>query len=62
MLVALAVAFFFYCCILRIRNGGHGGHDRERRIFRCRRVDDTTINHPPLFFLAYLLCTRAARI
>jgi hypothetical protein len=35
-----AVAFF-YCCVLRIRNGGHGGHDRDRRDHcrRCRRVD-----------------------
>jgi hypothetical protein len=36
-----AVALFFCCCcVLRIRNGGHGGHDCDRRDHRhrCRRI------------------------
>ncbi len=43
---------FFYCCILCICNGGHGGHDRDHHD-HCRcHVDDTTINRH-VFFLAY---------
>ncbi len=45
----LATRLPFYCPILCIRFGGHGGHDCSRCDRCCRRVDDTTINRHAFF-------------